>query len=515
MYDAAIIGGGLAGVATAMRLQALGLATVVFEAHGQPGGCAGFFRRGGFSFDVGATTLVDFGVGGVGGELLESMGMTAIEGEALPGFVAWLPDRTVTLHRDPTSWSRERLRAFGNTPGHRFFWRLLDQLAVVFWRASRRGIRLPIRSVTDAVRAARAIGPVGLPLVRYMGWTMADALRAHGLENDRPLVGLLAMLVQDTVHSSVAEAPLINAALGITIRGAGLTRARGGMRGFWRELIARYRQLGGELRVGCRVERLEGRAGAFRVKTRRGDVAAGQVVAAVPATVAARLGPAPVAEALTPYLRRDADAAGGAAAVFLGVPEDEVSRHSMTHHQLLHSYDAPLGDGNNMFVSVSAPDDTDSAPAGYRAVMISTHCELAPWDGLTLDAYRERKREIGDRLIALARRVYPELGQNAVVYEVATPRTYERFTGRPQGAVGGVRQTLANANQRAIPHDVGVPGYRLVGDSTWPGLGTVACCLGSRLVAEEVVAGAVRRPHARNSAVVRARGVSHAIRNAR
>ena len=38
MYDAAIIGGGLAGVATALRLQTCGLATIVLEPHGQPGG---------------------------------------------------------------------------------------------------------------------------------------------------------------------------------------------------------------------------------------------------------------------------------------------------------------------------------------------------------------------------------------------------------------------------------------------------------------------------------------------
>ena len=261
-------------------------------------------------------------------------------------------------------------------------------------------------------------------------------------------------------------------------------------------MIARYRHLGGELRVGCAVERVEGHEGAYRVTTRRGVVAAAQVVAAVPATLAARLGPEPVAEALAPYLRRDAAAMGGAVVVFLGVPEDEVAGQAFTHHQLLHDYARPLGDGNNMFVSVSAPGDTDSAPAGYRAVMISTHCELEPWEGLSPEAYQARKREVGERLITLARRVYPELGRDAVVCEVATPRTYERFTGRPRGAVGGVRQTLANTNQHAIPHDVGVPGYWLVGDSTWPGLGTVACCLGSRLVAEGVLAARVRRTRA-------------------
>jgi hypothetical protein len=49
-----------------------------------------------------------------------------------------------------------------------------------------------------------------------------------------------------------------------------------------------------------------------------------------------------------------------------------------------------------------------------------------------------------------------------------------------------VRQTLRNANQHALPHESGAPGFWLVGDSTWPGLGTVACVLGSRIVAEGV-----------------------------
>lgn len=84
-------------------------------------------------------------------------------------------------------------------------------------------------------------------------------------------------------------------------------------------------------------------------------------------------------------------------------------------------------------------------------------------------------------------------GLSTVVLEIGTPRTYERFTHRPRGAVGGFRQSLANTNQRAVPHDVGVPGFWLAGDTTWPGLGMVACILGSRLVAEGILASAPRR----------------------
>ena len=106
---------------------------------------------------------------------------------------------------------------------------------------------------------------------------------------------------------------------------------------------------------------------------------------------------------------------------------------------------------------------------------------------LTREDYELKKAEVGAHLLALARRVYPTLGSAAVMHEIATPRTYERFTRRPLGAVGGVRLGLTNSNQHAIPHDVGYDGFWLCGDTTWPGLGTVACVLGSRIVANAII----------------------------
>jgi C-3',4' desaturase CrtD len=501
MHEVAVIGGGIAGMATAARLQARGLSTIVFEAHGQPGGCAGFFRRRGFAFDVGATTLVDFGPGGVGGELLASIGMRPLEGETLSGYQAWLPDRTVTLYRNQAAWQAERLGALGRTADHGRFWNWLDRLAAVFWQASRAGIKLPIQSTTDLVRACCALGWSNLLLVRFLKWTVGDALRWCGLNRDRALVGLLTMLLEDTVHAPVDAAPLINGALGITIRGAGLSRPQGGMYGFWWRFLAHYRLLGGIFRAGCPVLKVRpmsiGGRGGFCLQTRRGDFAAQQVVSAVPIALTCRLAPPAVVRRLQPYLQRDAKAQGGALAVFLGVPEDEVAGQEFTHHQLLQQYGAPTGNGNNMFISVSAAGDTESAPPGFRSVMISTHCELEDWEGLGDEEYQSRKAAVGEHLIRLARRVYPTLGRRAVVYEVATPRTYARFTQRPRGAVGGIRQTVGNSNQHAVPHDSGVPGFWLAGDTTWPGLGTVACVLGSRLVADGVLTLAARTPATR------------------
>jgi phytoene dehydrogenase-like protein len=38
-----------------------------------------------------------------------------------------------------------------------------------------------------------------------------------------------------------------------------------------------------------------------------------------------------------------------------------------------------------------------------------------------------------------------------------------------------------------MPHDLCIKNFRMVGDSTWPGLGTVACLLGSRIVAWQLL----------------------------
>jgi phytoene dehydrogenase-like protein len=221
---------------------------------------------------------------------------------------------------------------------------------------------------------------------------------------------------------------------------------------------------------------------------RRGIIRAQTVVSALPIELTAHIAPREVGEGLQPYLRRNNGAVGGALVLFLGVPEDEVVEQDFTHHQLLQDYDAQLGNGNNMFISVSSPGDSMSAPTGFRAVMVSTHCELTEWNGLSEAEYSSKKQRLTELLLNYSHRVFPRLGECALVCELATPQTFERFTHRPRGAVGGFRQRLTNSNQRAVPHASGAPDFWLVGDTTWPGLGTVACVHASRIVAEAILA---------------------------
>ena len=455
MYDVAVVGCGIAGMATALRLQARGYSTLIIEAHGQPGGCAGFYTRKGFSFDVGATTLVDFDEDGVGGELFQSAGIPLPESEKLD-YVLWLPDRSITLYHDKEQWHKERLLKFGDSANHIGFWRFMDKLAYVFWRASRKGIKLPMQSTTDVWNNIKAVGAGNLFLCRYLNWNFLDALKKFHLEDDVPLRKAMAMLIEDTVHSSAEGAPLINAALGITIRGAGLRRAKGGMKGLWKHLVTHYKNKGGHVFFGNRVTDINSFSQSYRLMTRKKTFQATRVVSALPIDITYDIVDNHVKEKMKRYIDKLEINLGGAIVVFLGVPEQEVIDQPFTHHQLLDNYNHHLGNGNNMFISVSAKDDTLSAPAGYRAVMISTHCSLEDWQNLDKQSYRVKKEKIGQHLLNLARKVYPRLGDNAVVFEVGTPSTYYKYTGRKNGAVGGIKQNVRNSNQHAIPHDIDV-----------------------------------------------------------
>lgn len=484
-HDIAIIGGGISGFSTALRLQKKGFQTVVFESHGKLGGCAGFFSKKEFAFDAGATTLVDFIDGGVGGNFFKEIGLPLPKGEYLD-YIAWLPDRQITLYRDPEKWKKERLEKLGSSPNHLKFWALMDKVTDVFWNASRNNLKLPIQHPADLFRAIQKIGLKNIYLVKYLNYKMLDVLKKFQLENDKPLKGLLAMLIEDTVHSSLEEAPFINAALGTTIRGAGLMRAEGGMKNFWTYLSEYYLQIGGTVHKRAKVLGFEKEGGLWKISTANEVFFAKKIISSLPIDLTAAIAPPPIKTKLEAYFKKNEKHQGAAFIVFLGVPESEISNQAITHHQLLQDYDAPLGNGNNMFISISAKDDILSAPIGHRSVMISTHCNMLDWQNLTPEAYQIKKKETGDHLIFLAKKVYPNLATNPVVYEIGTPLTYQRYTQRTKGAVGGFKQTLQNSNLKAIPQDIGEKDFWLVGDNTWPGLGTVAGLIGSQIVANYV-----------------------------
>jgi phytoene dehydrogenase-like protein len=88
-----------------------------------------------------------------------------------------------------------------------------------------------------------------------------------------------------------------------------------------------------------------------------------------------------------------------------------------------------------------------------------------------------------ERLLKGAERAIPGLQKAVRLCLPGTPVTFERFTRRPKGMVGGFAQeSLFTAHGPMT----GFPGLWLVGDSIFPGQSTAGVTLGAMRVVNEI-----------------------------
>jgi phytoene dehydrogenase-like protein len=137
-------------------------------------------------------------------------------------------------------------------------------------------------------------------------------------------------------------------------------------------------------------------------------------------------------------------------------------------------------------MSLSLPKDASRAPSGHRALTISTHTDLRPWWQLynhDSPAYEQRRQDYLEHILTGAERVIPDLRQRAALILPGTPVTFERFTRRRWGWVGGYPQTrLFAARQPRLARNLW-----MVGDSIFPGQSMPAVALGGLRIARAVL----------------------------
>src|SRR5262249_45963117 len=82
---------------------------------------------------------------------------------------------------------------------------------------------------------------------------------------------------------------------------------------------------------------------------------------------------------------------------------------------------------------------------------------------------------------------------------------FRRYTRRTDGAVGGAPVSRSNSNFLAVGPDVLGPGLWIVGDSVFPGQGTMATVLSAIRVVERITG--VAWTTIRRQAILRSQGV--------
>ena len=477
--DVAVVGAGFGGLAAALTLAEQGRRVVLFEALRYPGGCASTFTRGGVQYETGATLFSGLGAAGLFGQWRRRHDM-AVD-FTFPDLPVTLrtPSLSLPIDRDRAAFVA-RLRALPGAPRDRLDAFFTEQAAVAdaLWPILEDAQRLPPLGPEALGWHLRRL-PAYLPLLRHLGRPALRLLERHGLAGWAPLRTWVDANSQITVQASAAEAeaPFALSTLDYVFRGTG--HVHGGIGRLAEAMVAAIRQAGGEVHLAQRIRHLERTRHGYVVHARTHRLRARQVVVnLLPAAVAPLLDSPPPA---LDRLQAPVDAGWCAGMLYLQLADSRDLPPDPFHLELVADPARPLVEGNHIFVSVSGQDEDRGRP-GVRTATVSTHIAPAKLQASPAQVVAAMQARMSDTL----RRLAPEV--DAVVQHrlTASPRTWQRFTRRPRGLVGGAPRTVGLHHYLRVGPQRLAPGLWLVGDSVFPGQSTLATALGGAATARAV-----------------------------
>jgi C-3',4' desaturase CrtD len=484
-----VIGAGVGGLTTAALLAKRGFDVTVLEAHVEPGGCAATFFHKGYRFDVGATLVGGFHPGGPHQIVGERLGITWPVRPVEPAMQVHLPSQVIMRWGDADRWRAERQRAFGSQAEK--FWSMQERAADAVWDFSARVPAWPIASAHDVGHLIATLRPELIPIGPLAFTSMRTWAKAAGARGS----DLMAFLDGQLLIAAQGVAREINGlygAVALDLYRRGVMHVEGGVGNIAETLASAVQSQGGQVLYRHEVTAIRRgevsspgarRPRPYKIETKRGSFEADVVVANLTPWALVKLWGDEAPSSLRQRVR-NLKPISSAFMAYLGV-DDAAIEDEIDHHQVIVDPTKPLGEGNSVFVSISPRWDR-RAPQGQRAITISTHTRVAEWYALTENeqAFEERKQQYLERLIDAASIALPKLKQSIRLAMPGTPLTFERFTQRVNGMVGGFPQKSLWASW--APHASRDRGLWLVGDSVFPGQSTAGVTLGALRVAREI-----------------------------
>ena len=411
MYDTIIIGAGMSGLAAGIRLAYYEQRVCILERHSSIGGLNSFYGLRGRTYDVGLHAVTNYSPKGARkgplARLLRQLRFAWEELSLVPqiGSTIAFPGVSLRFNNDFALFESEVAAQFPREIDN--FRRLIAALP-----------EYEQFGTGETTRSAREI----------VGSYITDPL-------------LIEMLFCPVLfYGSAREHDMDFGSFSILFRSVfleGLARPLAGIRMILKQLVGKFRQLGGELRLRTPVSRIVSDGG----KVDRGVLADGTELQA--RSVLSSAGwPETIRLCGSDPPRRPA---GGLSIVesiavvdkeprSLGIDRTIVFYNdSETFH-----YQRPRDLVDPRSGIVSSPNNfAYTEPLSDNVVRVAALANFDRWAELDEAAYRRHKTEWYDRLMASAVRFVPDFRKAVIETDMFTPTTIQRFTGHDAGSIYG------------------------------------------------------------------------------
>ena len=458
-FDAVVVGAGVSGLSAGILLAERGRRVLVLEHHTIPGGLLQQFRRKGIPLETGFHYVGGAGAGGPLRRYLRRLGvldrirLVPMDPEGFDEVV--FPGRRVAF---PQGQDRLRAHLQEEFPGD------AGGVARYFDLVSAEVEKHPFFSFRSEHLGDPPAPPEELKsLAAVLSGTVRDSDLAAVLASHGVLYGVPASRAPFAAHARGASS-FYHSSQGMVGGGEALAAA----------LVARLRELGGELRLRNSVEAVEIQGRRVRkVVTGGGDEFEPGVLvwSAHPAELVRRTR----GESLpSRHLRRLSGLRNTASAILLhavarGVPAVEARRNRLWFREPAEAMSevgswirGPAGPAR----AVVLPGLPLREAPGDTAFQVWAPVIAEDMEEAGIGRAREGwKHEVALTLLPIVDACVPEWSGRVEVVNVSTPRAIEGFVRSPGGSCYGLESTVASGSMAKLPSEMGTAGLLLVGQN--------------------------------------------------
>jgi phytoene dehydrogenase-like protein len=479
-----IIGAGIAGLSAGCYGQMNGYLTKIFELHTKPGGLCTSWKRKEYTFDGCLHWLVGSGSGSNVHRLWEELGAVQgrhmvdheeflrIEGTGGKAFIVYTDIDRLERHMKELAPSDTQL---------------IEELCNAMRDVA--GIDMPL-DTPDEPPPDLEMDPQLLAFIETMGKYSTISIQDTAARFKDPFLRWAFPLAFDLPDFPTSAALMTLAWMHKHDAGYPI----GGSLAFSQGIERRYLELGGQIHYKSRVQKiLVENERAVGVRLADGTEHRADVVISAGdghATIFDMLDGKYVSDEVRGYYK-ELPIFQPIIQVSLGVARDLSNEPHMT----ICTLDQPVtiaGEVRNRLGVKHYCYDPTLAPPGKSVLTVMFGSDYEYWKRLREDRerYKAEKKQISDVVIAQLEKRFPGIGEQIEVVDVATPMTYERFTGNWKGSMEGwvittetVSMIMGPGMSKTLP---GLESFYMAGQWVQPGGGVPTAAMSGRKVIQMI-----------------------------